>query len=432
MTTTDVRPSTRSRVSLSGAVRAEFVRAKGSAAARFAAAGLALALLQAAGWLLVPSGPVRDWSALFGWQSLYATGLLAPVVALLAASASSREARAREGGTWARPLTPGVAWTARSLVLAWQSLLLHLALTMPLIGLGLLTGLGDPPVARFVTLWLVLWGTSLLPLILSLVLARRVGMLLTVGFALIWQVAGTITAESSLWWAQPWSWGVRAVLPVLEIHANAVGLDPDSPIRLQNPWWPTLACLVAAGAVPAVTAWACSAGEPRRVGLRAWLVRLRGGGGPRGHLSTTEDAPAADQGSPLVRRDFSPRGPIVRGRPRPVRAQLALLRGTGVFPLVLVTLGVVALVGAIWDAEYVRGVATWLVVPLGSCVLAALAWSAMAPGWRVAVLRMTPGGSRRRCSACVSGCSRWSSRGSLSSPPSAAGSRSPSRSCSSP
>jgi len=46
--------------------------------------------------------------------------------------------------------------------------------------------------------------------------------------------------------------------------------------------------------------------------------------------------------------------------------------------------------GLLRDAGDVTGVGTWILVPLGACVLACLAWSANADAWRIAVLRGHP------------------------------------------
>lgn len=374
-----VTPS-RASIPVTRAVGAELVRAKGSAAARFALAGLAVSLLQGAGWLAVNPASTRGWTDLFGWQSLYATGLAAPVVALLASTVVSRESRAREGGTWARPLTAATSVTARGLVLAWQSLLLHLALTAPLLLFGLIGGLSGAPLGRIVTLWLVYTGTSLLPLVVAFAIARRFGMFVAVAVGLVWQVVGTLFAESGAGWAMPWSWGVRALMPVLEIHANAVRLEPGSSIRAWNPWWPTLASVVLAALL--LAALAASATTGRVSGGRAGTRRL-GGRVARDSGATNAHATTAADVSSLT-------GDVTRGRPRPLAAHLILWRGSVIWLLLAASLVFLVLVGAGWGPSAVTSVATWVVVPLGCCVLACLVWSAMAPGWRIAVLRSAP------------------------------------------
>lgn len=373
-------PATTEAAPFGRALRAEMIRAKGSASARFALVGLALSVLQGLGWWTVSSRAMPDWLGLLGWQSLYVTGLFAPVVALLASTTVAREAAAREGGTWTRPLSPRTAVLARMVVLGWQSLLLQAALTLPMLGFGMAGGLADPPVGRFVLLWLVLTATSFLPL--ALVLARRVGTIATVALALGWQIAGTVAAESPHWWALPWSWAVRAALPVLGIHQNAVRLEPGSPVWSWSPLAPVVMSVALAGVVVAIAAARARAvTESRRGVVARWRERVEG----RREDPAGPVAPA--------RRDLSAvaaAGAVTRGAPSPVRAQLVVLRATAAPALTVAALAVTALVGLVWNSSYVTGLTTWLVVPLGCCILACLVRAANADGWRVAALRTSP------------------------------------------
>ena len=393
-----VLPARGGTIGLRSAVAAELVRARHSASSRFAAVGLGVSVLQGLGWWLVATSPMRDWFGLFGWQSLYATALLAPLVALLAASTVARESGAREGGTWARPLSPRTGLIARVLVLAWQNLLLQAALTLPMLLFGLAGGLTDPPVGRFVTLWVVQWATSLLPLVLGFLLARRIGMIATVALAVTWQLVGTIAAERASWWAQPWTWGVRAVIPVLGIHQNAVRLEPGAPQWQWSPWWPTLAGLALTVVVVALAAARATVTSSRRAsGVRR----------PRRHVVPQVDAPtgaavSSSEGSavaapgdeavvaaasPRRTRHGVPAAPVTRGPARLLAAQWTVLRRTAVPPLLGLSLVAVVAVGLVWNAAYVTGFATWLLVPFGASVLGALSWAANADGWRVAALR---------------------------------------------
>lgn len=45
------------------------------------------------------------------------------------------------------------------------------------------------------------------------------------------------------------------------------------------------------------------------------------------------------------------------------------------------------LTGVVWNANCVEGFVTWLVMPLGTCLLTCLAWSAQAQAWRIVSLR---------------------------------------------
>lgn len=403
-TPTTTTPSTPTSVSLSSAVLAERMRARHSASSRFAAVGLLLCVLQGLGWWFVAMSAAPDWGGLLGWQTLYATGLFAPVVAVLAATTIAREAAARDGGTWARPLSPRTAFLARILVLAWQSVLLHAAVTLPLLGVGLLGGLDAPPVARFVTLWLVFSAGSLVPLSLAAVVAPRAGMIATVGLAVAWQILGTVLAESSSWWVQPWTWGVRGLLPVLGVHQNGIRLEPESAVWGWSPWWPALmSVLLAVTVVVVAAARAGIVTEPGAIGLARLRARTASVDPATVDPASVGSAPVVDPGrvDDATRRATRPAarrvpaivpagGEVERDRPCPIRAQWALLRGTAIPGLTLVSLVAVALMGLLRDAGDVTGVGTWILVPLGACVLACLAWSANADAWRIAVLRGHP------------------------------------------
>src|SRR5690625_4265859 len=89
---------------LVAAVRAEIVRTRGSAAAYLPGLGLVIAGISFAGILITPDSQER---AALLWQTLYVTGMAAPLLTLLAGLTTAREAAAREGGTLWRPTARG-------------------------------------------------------------------------------------------------------------------------------------------------------------------------------------------------------------------------------------------------------------------------------------------------------------------------------------
>lgn len=349
------------------AVRAEFARSRASSSSRFAVAGLGVAVLQGAGWWVVATQPLHDWGQLLGWQALYATGLCVPLTALLVALTVARERRAREGGTLWRPLSARVALSARATVLAAELVAFNAALTLPILLFGWSRGLADAPVGRLVGTWLALWLSSLLPAALALVLARIAGLYVTVGVAIVWQVAGTIASESASWGWQPWTWQVRAVLPLLGIHSNGVGLEPGSPIWSWSPVAPTTLSVLMAAAVVITSVLVPS-------------VRLT-----RHRRITTQTPTEASRARPIIG------GVVTRGRARPMAGLALSLRRTALPPLIAGTVVVLPLVAVIWDAAYLRGFSTWLVVPLGTCVMACLLWASQGGSWRVLALRAPVG-----------------------------------------
>lgn len=368
-------------VSLPRALRAELVRTKHSASACFPVAGLVLCLLQGLGWWGVATQPLTGWQQMFSWQSLYATGLAAPLTALLVALTVTREGRARDGGTGWRPLSRPTAFAARTVVLALLLCAFNLVITMPLLLFGWAHGLTNPPVTRLADAWLVLWLGSLLPAAAAFLIARAAGMYVAVGAAIAGQIAGVVQAESPAWLWQPWTWPVRAVLPLLGIHANSTALEADSPIWQQNPWIPIGMSLLLAAAL--TTAGAVTRLPGRRPRHR---TSQRGSHRPDPADVVVDSLPVDN---PPVGSALSAVAPVT-GRQHRAAAIGRSLRGTGIGPLTAAALAAIVLTGVIWDASYVEGLTTWLVVPLGTCLLACLTWSAQAPAWRTITLRASP------------------------------------------
>lgn len=367
-------------VSYPRALAAELVRTKHSASARFAGVGLAVAILQGLAWSTVATRELRGWEQLVGWQALYITALFTPLTALLVALTVERERKAREGGTLWRPLTPRVAFAARATVLTLQLLVFNAALILPMLLIGLAHGLADPPIVRIFALWLVLWLCSLLVAAIFLLLTRVAGLYVTLGLALGWQLAGTLTAETASGAWQPWAWQVRAALPLVGIHANGTALEPHSPIWDWNPLWPTLYSLSLALVIAGVGALLSNRD------LR--ILRRR----PRPSASPVSSGPARQRAGgaqrsvavmPLDRR-------MPPGRPHRLAAVAGSLRRTGLASLTVSALGTLVLIGLVWNTSYVRGFATWVAVPLGTCLFACLAWTAQRDAWRVLALRASP------------------------------------------
>ena len=359
--------NTYQRVGLGRAIQAERLRARGSSAQRFALAGLVISLIQGAGWWTVAARDPADWQGLFSWQTLYVTGLLAPMMALLATMVARREQIAREGGTWVRPVPHATSVAARMVILAGQSALFHVGLVLPLVLVGILKGLQQPPLGQMVAMIAVVWATALLPLSLAMLLTRWMGMVPVIGLALVWQIAGTLTAETPAWWAQPWSWPVHAAMPILQIHANGVRLEAASPVQSWNPVWPTLLCVVVAIFAAALQirlgpVWARTRKPSRRLSAKAGTSR----------------------GMAL------PNTNVTVGRRHALWAQLIVLKSIGIYPLVVLTFAVLVITSAVWGSTAVMGLACWLLIPLGTAVLAVLCWRAHAEAWRGLAMRRDP------------------------------------------
>lgn len=334
------------------AFSAELVRVRRTTTMRLTVVGLVISVLQGLGWAFLSSRSLAAWPQLLAWQSVYATTLAIPLASLLGALTATRERRARGGGTDWRAVSPAVVRGARLCLAALQLLAFNLALNLPVLVWGSMAGLADPPIGRLLALAGLEWALCLAPLALGLVLGRWFGMLAAVGAAIVWQIAGTISAESSVWWAMPWTWQVRPLLPLLGVHANGVPLEPGSPVWGYQ-WWPATLGAVALLAL-LIAADRTDRWRPRTVAGRAG-VKVR----PR---------PA-----PLV---------IVRVRPKQTLALAGSLRGTALPWLVLLTVLALPAIALLWHADGVRGAVGYLVLPLGSCLLAVLVWQAQDGAFR--------------------------------------------------
>lgn len=343
---------------LGRAVSAELVRTRRTTSARLALAGLAISALQGLGWAFLSTRDLTSWRQLTSWQSVYATALAVPMAALLGGITVQREHRAREAGTSWRPTRPATVRAARTGVAALQLLLFILAITLPTLLWGTVAQLPDPPLAQILTLVSLQWALSLAPLTLGLVGTRRLGLLTTLLAAIGWQIAGTLNAESATWWAQPWTWHLRPLLPLLGVHANGVPLEPGSPVWT-FPWTPSLAGSLALTALLLVTD-------------EIHLTRRRRGPG--------RTNARASQPRPTVL-------PFVRTAPRPTLAVAATLRRTAIPWLVGITLLALPAIAVLWRAAGVRDTVGYLILPLGSCLLATLAWQAQHHAWTILATR---------------------------------------------
>ncbi|GAB3705518.1 lantibiotic immunity ABC transporter MutE/EpiE family permease subunit [Mariniluteicoccus flavus] len=341
---------------------AERVRTRRTTGARLWIIGLVIAVLQCLGWFTIASSALSDWDQLLGWQTLYATVLCTPIAALVSCLAVRREGAARSGGTpWRRP-DAGMTRAARLLVLAGQQLALQVTIVIPMLAFGVLVGIPDAPVGRFAALLGVLWVASLPWVALGLLLAERLGLYATTALAIIWQVAGTLRAEGSTWWLEPWTWGVRPTLPLLHVHANGMGAGPGEAVRDLAILPPVALAAALFGVLAAVVVLAPAPGE-RRTG---------GGAG----------ASAQAAAAPTVG------GPIVRGRRRTVLAAMRALPLRAATGLSIAAIVSIVATRALWTPAYVHGLVGLVLIPGLACLLACLTAHALAPGLRLALTRV--------------------------------------------
>lgn len=348
MTATITAPARRS-IGWVATLRAELARTRWSAAAFLPASGLFLALMSTGfAGLARLNGTIE---ALLSWQALYATGLAAPLMALLAGLAVHREQMARSGGTLWRNVSRARVAVCRVLVLALLDLVFHLLCFAGIAAVATVYGVSGP-LTPLISAGAISWASSLGLLALAALAAERVGLIAVFISSVIWQVTGTVTAEKSWWWAMPPSWAVRANLPPLGIHANAVPLEASSPLATESSWPALLAGLAAA----VVATWLMSREATTRTQRAS---RLR------------SDRPARERS-------------LRQGR---YQALSLGFQGTVIGRLTITALLALGLVAAVYDDSYVTGFYTFALLPLGSSLLAVLAWAAQRESWWTLAVR---------------------------------------------
>ena len=221
------------------ALRAERLKLRRSGVAWLPLFGLFVGLLEVS-LFIFSSDAVPTWQNLTAWQNLWITFLSPLTLALLAGVTSLREARARGGGTWWRPVSPLSLHLAEFASLAALALLTTTFVVLVSLPFGVVMQLsGTPSLARLLNLVLTLWFTSLPILALYQGIARILGLIGSLMIGLVGAVFGVLVAEGANWWFSPWAWPVRVTLKLAGTHANGVMLEPTSPVW-HLPIWPAL------------------------------------------------------------------------------------------------------------------------------------------------------------------------------------------------
>lgn len=362
----------------SGVVRAELIRLKSSTLQWFPLIGLLIGLLSST-FSLWSSG-AHDASGILSWQAMYVTGIAAPILALLAGLAETREKKARYGGTNLRPVSPTRTRAARLMVLIAISAVFHLLN----FGVAWLYAVVDQRAGAgtILSAGVLAWIGSIATIAVFSIVARATGMMSALLVAVVYQVAGTLTAEASWWWAFPPAWPIRLLLPTLGIHANAVPLEPGHPLANESPVGGlilTLACGV-------VTAGLAVVFSGQRMAWRRPISRGRNsdtGGDLKPAMAAPSEAGLSGQPAVHVRRKRS-----TRGDQSPIGVLAAVNRPlirTAVIPLATAVVVLVYFVALVYSPGYVSGLYTFAILPLGAGLLPVVTWAAISGAWSIAV-----------------------------------------------
>lgn len=332
----------------------EFIASRSSSTAWLTLTALPLLFLTFTLARVVTEDP--DATGILMWQSMYATGIAAPLTAMFAASAELRERHARMGGRHWRGLSMRSLRLARFVAVIACVAVFHV---LNFGGTWLLAVLdGRTGANRILLLGVLSWIGAIGVAGLAMACARNTNIVITLVVFLVWQLAGTTRTivEGPVWWAFPFAWPVRLLLPVLQVHQNAVPLEPDATLRHESPWLALLLCLVlaVAGAIIAVV-------TPRyRIAFRR----------THQHVSTA------------VLREASTRRPA--DRPRNVLPALLPVALTPAVHSCIVLCTILMLcVAMIYPPSYVHSLFTFAILPIGAGILPVLIWSTTAPAWNI-------------------------------------------------
>ena len=346
------------------ALRAEWIRARGSTLWWLASAGLLVGLVLTAFSLM---GRVKDASDLLHPQGVLLTGMSAPIAAIFAGVAEHRERDARSGGTLWRPAAP-LAVRAARLVVVWVALAVFVILDVA-VPLAATVAFGVDGAGRVALVGLFILLGMLGPAGLAAAATRRVGLLPTLLVAFAFTIELGYFAERDWWWVNPGAWPARLALPSLGLHFNLLPLEPDSPLVGESPL-PALALTLLLAAV----GFAAGALTPRRI-TPLWRRR------------TVHSVTAPIEAGPAASRPGT--GCALRGVVRAARMPS--------LSMVLVLTALVLLFATRYPEDVRRALFAYAILPVGAGVLPTLVWPRIRPAWALMQVE------HRRVSAALMG-----------------------------
>lgn len=310
-----------------------------------------------------------DATGVLAWQSLFVTGMYAPLTGLFAAIPERRETITRSGGTQWRNLNPRLENAARFIVVIVSLAVFHILNFGVSWFVVAAQGRENHELILVAGLYSFLGALGIAGL--SAACARRLGFALALVAAVLWQIVSVLpsTVETSRWWAFPPAWPQRLLLPALRIHQNSVPLEPHDPLLTSSPFPALVLCVILAllGSLAAVF-------TPRRYRpvfplrftfARSTATRTNATVEEAQSWKPTEHSRAAAQSSPwstllgLHHAAFSP------------AVSSCLL-------LSVFTLGFIAL---LYPANYVEGFFHYFLLPVGAGILPVLVWPRVADSW---------------------------------------------------
>ena len=344
---------------------AELLRSRGSALQWLPL--LALPLVVMTVFFSAFASSAEDATGVLGWQSMFITGMYAPLIALFAGVPDRREVLSRGGGTLWRRLHPRYEHASRFLFVVVSLAVFHF------LNFGLSWAAVAAQGRADHQLLLIAGAYSFLGAIgiagLATACARRLGLAVTLILAVIWQVISVLprVVEGQLWWAFPPAWPLRLLLPALRIHQNSVPLEPGDPLLQESPL-PALALCLTLAVAGSLTATM----TPRRVRP---LSRRR-----RVAIPTTSTAATPAQGWQPASASRAAAcfrlSDALRGFHR------AIMTPAVITCLVLSALALI-FIALYYPPRYVQGFFVFLLLPVGAGVLPVLVWPGFSGAWPI-------------------------------------------------
>ncbi|WP_142971126.1 lantibiotic immunity ABC transporter MutE/EpiE family permease subunit [Enterococcus faecium] len=183
---------------------------------------LFFAVQAAAGVSLMPDDIVRTWDLVISMVFNVWTTIFLPFgIALFAVLVDNQE---RKSGNYrslrSHNISPAFLWVNKNVAMAIHTFLASLVLVVAILVAGMLTASGDIPWRTILSANLVVWVVSLVLIPIQLWAASYKGLFLSMAIGFIGFITGIAAAPTSYWIFVPWSWSIRLLSPIADIHPN--------------------------------------------------------------------------------------------------------------------------------------------------------------------------------------------------------------------
>ena len=312
-----------------------------------------------------------DATGVLGWQSLFVTGMYAPLIALFAAVPERREVITRGGGTWWRPINFRRENAARAAVVLLSLAAFHLLNFGGAWAAVAAQGREQHELLLLAGLYSYLGAIGLAGL--AAACARLGGFALALMAGAVWQIISILpsTVEAARWWVFPPAWPQRLLLRTLRVHQNSVPLAPEDPLLTSSAMPAILLCVLLAiiGTASAIYA-------PRS--RRTALSLLRRTSTPEPFASgTVKTVVAYSAWRPASYSRSSARFSLL--------STVAGLHRAACGPLTIVCLvlsaPILLFLSLVYPASYVEGFFVYLLLPVGAGTLPVLVWPLLSSTW---------------------------------------------------